>query len=52
MAKMFICQNCGEGVILGESLFGHQAFKIFCPSCKKRAWFSTNDPKKKEADDV
>jgi len=49
MTKMFICQNCGEGIILGESLFGHQVFKIFCPSCKKRVWFSTNDPKKKEA---
>ena len=45
MAKAYKCSNCGEVLVLGESLFGIR-FKIFCPNCKKMVWFN---PKKDEA---
>ena len=45
MAKAYKCSNCGEVLVLGESLFGKQ-LKVFCPKCKKMVWFN---PKKDEA---
>lgn len=44
MAKGYKCSNCGEVLILGESLFGGQ-FKVFCPKCKKMVTFNIKELK-------
>ena len=44
MAKAYKCSNCGEVLVLGESLFRRQ-FKVFCPKCKKMATFNIKELK-------
>jgi phage FluMu protein Com len=42
MAKLYKCSNCGEVLVLGESLFGRK-FNVFCPKCKKMATFNIKE---------
>lgn len=44
MAKAYKCNNCGEVLVLDESLFRRQ-FKVFCPKCKKMATFKIKELK-------
>ena len=44
MAKAYKCSNCGEVLVLGESLFG-RLFKMFCPKCRKMAIFNRKEAK-------
>lgn len=44
MARAYKCSNCGEVLVLGETLFGTR-FKVFCPKCKKMSIFNSKEAK-------